>query len=121
MPRNNTPVDLGAAGADLSGKEFCFGKFAGGVPAVCDALGERSEFVIHNEPKAGDQVAGQVEKIVKVKVGAAPVALHAELTPDANGLAITAVATNIVRCIAMKAGAAGEVIEALWVSAYAKA
>lgn len=120
MARNNVPVNVGSAAADLSAKEFAFGKFNGGAPVACSVLGERSHFIISNEPKAGDEVEGQVEKIVKVKVGAAPVALHAELTPDANGLAITAVATNIVRCIAMKAGAAGEVIEALWVDAYIK-
>lgn len=118
--RNNVPVNVGVAAADLRLKEYAFGKFAAGVPAACAVLGERSDFIIANEPNVGDEVEGQLEKIVKVKVGAVAVAIHAELTPDANGLAITAVATNIVRCKALEAGGAGAIIRALWVSAFAK-
>lgn len=118
--RNSTPVTVGTAAADLSAKEFAFGKFNGGNPVACSVLGERADYIIANAPVAGQPVEGFVGEIALVKVGAAPVALHAELTPDANGLAITAVATNIVRAKALEAGAAGQTIRALWVSAYAK-
>lgn len=111
------------ANGDLTGKDAHFGKLAAGQVAVCSVLGERSDFIIGSEPSAAGQatdVYPHEGKIVEIKVGAVAVAANDELTPDANGLAKTAVATNIVRAKALTAGNAGAVIRALWVDAYAK-
>jgi len=111
------------ANADLTGKDAHFGKLTGGKVAVCSVLGERADFVIGSEPSAAGQatdVYPRDGRIVEIKVGAVAVAANDELTPDANGLAITAVATNIVTAKALEAGNAGAVIRALWVAAYAK-
>lgn len=119
MGRNNTPIDL-KAGADLSTKEYCFGKYSSGGVVACSVLGERADLVIGNAPIAGAAVSAQVNKKIRVKVGAVGVADGAELTTNATSLAITAVATNIVFCKALEAGAAGAIIDALVVPAYAK-
>lgn len=110
------------AGSDLSTKEGCFGKQSGGGVIPCSVLGERADCVIGSTGVAGAAIDcyPRAGKKVIVKVGAVAVAQDAELTPDANGLAKTAVSTNIVRCRALYAGGAGEFIEAHWVDAYAK-
>lgn len=110
------------AGADLSAKEGCFGKQSAGKAAVCSVLGERADFVIGNAPAAGEATdcLPRAGKIVPVRVGAVAVAQDDEITTDGNGLAITAVATNIVRGKALAAGGAGETIQMLWVDAYIK-
>lgn len=110
------------AGSDLTGKEGCFGKQSGGGVIPCSVLGERADCVIMSEGATGKavDVAPRAGKKIPVKIGAVAVAQDAELTPDANGLAKTAVSTNIVRAKALFAGAAGEVIEAHWVDAYIK-
>lgn len=118
--RNNHSFN-GRAGADLSAKEYAFGKYAAGGYVACSVLGERADVIIANTPAAaGEVVELNVGMKCKIKVGAAPVVDGAELTPAATGLAITAVATNIVRAKALEAGAAGAIIEALWVDAYIK-
>jgi hypothetical protein len=110
------------AGADLSLKEGSFGKLSGSSIIACSTLGERADVVIGNAPLSGAIVDcfPRAGKKVAIKVGAVAVAAGAELTPDANGLAITAVSTNIVHAKALVAGAAGATIECLWVDAYAK-
>lgn len=112
------------AAADLTGKEYRFGKLSGGKVAVCSVLGERADVVIGGNPPAAADLAvetsTQVGEAVLIKVGAAPVLINAELTTDADALAITAVSTNIVFAKALEAGAAGQIIRALTVSAYAK-
>lgn len=121
MPRNNIPVDLDAA-ADLSTKEGCFAKYTATGINVCTVLGERAHAVILNTPLAavGSAVASQIGAKVRVKVGAVAVAKGAELTTNANALAITAVSTNVVFCLACEAGNAGTTIDALVVAAYIK-
>ena len=110
------------AGSDLTGKEGCFGKQSTGGVIPCATLGERAHCVIGSENTSGKpvDVYPRAGKKVIVKVGAVAVAQDAELTPDANGLAKTAVSTNIVRALALYAGNPGEYIEAHWVDAYAK-
>lgn len=117
---DSTPIGLFAAG-DLSLKQWAFGKIVAGGVAACAVLGERSDGVIGNPAKAaGEPVELYRERVAKVKVGAVAVAKGAELTPDANGLAITAVATNIVRAKANEAAAAGAIVEITFVDAYIK-
>lgn len=108
--------------SDLSTKTGCFGKLVGGKADVCSVLGERADFVITGGASAGaaSDVAPYSGKILEVTVGAVAVAANDELTPDANGLAKTAISTNIVRAKALQAGNPGETIRALWVDAYAK-
>jgi hypothetical protein len=117
--RNTRSYSLDAA-VDLSAKEFAFGKESAGGAAVCTVLGERPDFVIGNAPASGEATDCQEGGILKVKVGAVAVLIDAELTTDANGLAKTAVSTNVVRAKALEAGAAGQVIRAKWVDAYIK-
>lgn len=119
MGRNNLPIDL-KAGADLRTKEYCFGKYAAGGGIACSVLGERADFVIGNAPNTGEALSAQIGGKIRIKIGSAPVADGAELTPQATGLAITAVATNIVFCKALEAGAVGATIDALVVPAYIK-
>lgn len=110
------------ANSDLSAKEGCFGKLVAGKADVCSVLGEQSHFVIEQGGVAGAGVgvAPRAGKKVQIKVGAVAVAANAELTPDANGLAKTAVSTNNVRALALVAGNAGVTIECLWVDQYIK-
>jgi len=110
--------------SDLSTKVGYFGKQINGKADVQASLGARADFVITGSAGVGagfaTDVAPYAGKIVEVTVGAVAVAQDAELTPDGNGLAITAVSTNIVRCKALQAGNPGETIRAHWVDAYAK-
>lgn len=122
VTRDSESYTLPAAG-DLSTKEGCFGKLSAGKVTPCSVLGERAFCVINSAPSVAGEatdVGPRQGKIVRVKIGAVAVAQDAELTPDANGLAKTAVATNIVRALALMAGDAGDTIQALWVDAYAK-
>lgn len=121
MATSNTLYADHTAGADLSTKEYAFGKVAAGGIVACSVAGERADCVIANAPTAGQACSMAMGGTVLVKVGAAPIADGAEITTNASGLAITAVATNIVRAKALEAGAVGATIRALWVDAYAKA
>lgn len=118
--RNNIAVNA-IAREDLRLKQYAFGKQVAGGIDVCDTLGEKSQGVIGNTPNTGGAVEWQQGPHDLVKVGAVAVADGAELTPDANGFARTAVSTNNVTHLASEAGAVGAVIRALRVSAYAKA
>ena len=121
--RNATPVDLAPAAADYSAaaNEGCFLKLAAGA-AKCSVLGERADGILANTPIANAMAAAYTHpgNIARIRVGAVAVAAYAELTPNAAGLAITAVSTNIVTAKALEAGQPGEVIRALLVAAYAK-
>lgn len=120
---DSIPVGLHSSG-DLSGKSWAFGKLGATGVAACSSLGERADGIIGDAAQtkaAGDPVELFVERIAKVTVGAVAVAKGAELTPNATGLAITAVATNIVRAKANEAGQPGATIEVLLVAPYAKA
>jgi hypothetical protein len=100
-----------------------FGKQVAGAVVNCSVLGERADVIIGGAALvAGDMVdvGPRSGKIIEVKVGAVAVLIDAELTPDANGLAKTAVSTNVVRARALQAGAIGATIRALWVDAYIK-
>lgn len=120
--RESDSYTLQNSNSDLSAKNGCFGKLVAGRPDVCSVLGERHDFVITGGgiATAPSDVAPRAGKIVLVVVGAVAVAIGDELTPDANGLAKTAVSTNIVHSKALQAGNPGETIRALWVDAYAK-
>lgn len=122
MSTRNADAFTLPAGADLTGKEYTFGKQSAGAAIPCSVLGERADFIIGNAPTLGGATDCFPDrgKIIPVKVGAVAVAQDAELTPDANGLAKTAVSTNIVRAKALEAGAAGVTIRVQWVDAYAK-
>lgn len=121
---DSDPVSLPAA-ADLTSKYGCFAKLTATGVNVCTVLGERSVGVIGNHykktPVVGDAIDLFTQKrIVKVRSGAA-FAQYAELTPDATARGITAVATNVVRTIALVAAtAADQLVDALIVDAYIK-
>lgn len=120
---DSTPVSM-PCGADLSTKQFFFGKIVLGVVEVCSALGERADGVIgayyKKTPVAGDELDFYMDRKVLVQASAA-IAKGAELTPAATGKAVTAVATNIVKAKALEAAsAADQWIQALIVPAYIK-
>lgn len=119
--RDSDPYTL-LAGADLTGKDGSFGKQSAGKVILCSVLGERADCIIGSEGVAGAAIDcyPRAGKKVIVKIGAVAVAIDAEITTDALGLAKTAVSTNIVRCRALSAGNPGESIEMHWVDAYAK-
>jgi hypothetical protein len=120
--RESDSYTLQNSNSDLTAKNGCFGKLVAGRPDVCGVLGEMSHFVITGGgiATAASDVAPRAGKIVMITVGAVAVAIGVELTPDANGLAKTAVSTNIVHALALQAGNPGETIRALWVDVYAK-
>ena len=109
------------AGASVTDGQF--GKQSAGKIIPCSVLGERADCIIGSTQAT---VGGAVDclprsgRLAYVTVGAVAVAQDAELTPDANGLAKTAISTNIVRAKALVAGGAGATIPVLWVDAYAK-
>lgn len=115
MPHNAEVIDGIAHEALVKGK---FVKLVAGGYDLCDTPGETADGIAFSDAAAGEAVGIQVGQIVMVKVGAAPVLDAAALTPDANGLAITATAGDIVRCKARMAGAAGAWVEAQWFDAY---
>lgn len=121
---DSTPISLPAAG-DLSAKKFFFGKHTANGIDACSVLGERADGVIGAHQKqsgivAGDAVDFYVDRRVLVQSSAA-FAKNAELTPAADGKAVAAVATNIVRAKALEAAtAADQWVEALIVDAYIK-
>ncbi len=94
-------------------------KAAGGV-TLCTVLGERADGVAFSDAIVNQAVGIQVGQKIIVKVGVVAIADATEVTTNALGLAITAVATNIVRCKSVEAGAAGGYMECLWVDAYVK-
>lgn len=120
MSTHNSKIIDGVAGAAILKGQFVKYEAGGWVP--CDTLGERSHAVAFSDAAAaGDAVAIQVGGLVKYKVGAVATGDGDELTTDANGLGITAVATNIVKLLAKGDGAIGAYAEAYWVDAYAAA
>lgn len=78
--------------SDLSAKTGYFGKEINGKADVQAALGAHADFIISGGQAAGlaSDLVPYYGRIVEVTVGAVAVAQDAELTPDANGLAITA-------------------------------
>ncbi|MDQ3070091.1 MAG: hypothetical protein M3R55_10230 [Acidobacteriota bacterium] len=94
-------------------------KAAGGV-TLANTLGERTDGVAFSDAIVNQAVGVQIGQKIIVKVGVAAIADAAEVTTNALGLAITAVATNVVRCKSVEAGAAGGYMECLWVDAYVK-
>jgi hypothetical protein len=126
MATHNSDSFTLPAGADLTTKYLAFGKTAVVNSALtvvaCSVLGERADCVIFDAVAAGIAVNCMPDRgrLVSIRVGAVAVAAGDELTPDANGLAKTAVSTNIVRAKAVEAGAAGAQIRILWVDSYAK-
>lgn len=120
---DSTPVSIKSA-ADLSTKQYFFGKVGANGVDVCSVLGERADGVIgayyKKVPAAGDPIDFYMDRVVLVQSSAA-IAAGAELTPAATGKAVTAVATNVVRAKAIDAAtAADQWIRALIVPTYVK-
>jgi len=111
------------AGADLSAEQYTFVKRGSGdVVVQCDA-GEAAIGVLWNDPASGRAATVIVGGEPMVYAGAA-VAVGAEVTPDAEGRAVTATSTDEVVGIARSAaGAADELVtvEFLSTAQYTKA
>lgn len=97
------------AGADLSASQYRFVKVTGGQ--TCGAVAAATDHpigVLQNKPDAAGRAAAiMVEGISKAKAGAA-IAAGANLTIDAVGRVVTAVATNRIYAIALQAAGAAD-------------
>ncbi len=112
---NDTPTIVGKATAAINGGAFLAAKFdANGGIVLAGAGNNALGLLLPTTPDAvaaGEDVTVQVKDIGLWKVGAA-VAFGDELTPDANGKAITAAVGNFITAIALeKATAADQIIK----------
>lgn len=112
---NDSPVITGKATAAINNGAFLAVKFDGNGGIVLAGAGENAlGLLIATTPEkveAGEDVTVQIKDIGLWKTGGA-VAAGAELTPDANGAAVTAAAGKYVTAIALEAAtAAGQVIK----------
>lgn len=108
---DSTPVTRIAA-ADLSAKQWCFGKETSTGVNVCSVAGERAMGVIGNPAKVGEGVDLYVDRLSKVLAGGT-FNKGDELTTDANGAAVAAVSGNFINAIAGDAGVAGKLCQIL--------
>ena len=101
------------ASGDLSAEQFTFMTAAGGEATQAGA-GVHVIGVLQNDPAAqGREAAIMADGVSKVVAGAA-VAVNANVTPDANGEAVTAGMGDVVAGVALQAaGAQGEIIAVL--------
>lgn len=99
------------AGADMSAHLYKIAKYDGAGNIVLATAGTGIGVITEVAP-LGKPVTVQYGGQVKVKVGAAPIAVGAYITADSNGLAVTGTsgAAGILG-YAMSAGAAGAIIE----------
>lgn len=109
---DSSPVNITGAAADLSAKQYRFGKLTSSGPNVCSVAGERADFIIGNRPTSGKAVDAWVERAPMVELGGT-VTLGDQLTTDANGKAVTASAGQYVNAIASESGVSGDVIGCL--------
>lgn len=112
---NDSPTIVGKSTGAIANGAFLAAKFDGTGGIVLAGAGENAlGLLIATTPEAvaaGEDATVQIKDIGLWKVGAA-VAAGAELTADANGAAVTAVAGNYVTAIALEAAAApGTVIK----------
>lgn len=112
---NDSPVITGKATAAINDGAFLAAKFDtnGGI-VLADEGDNALGLLIATTPEkvaAGEDVTIQIKDIGLWKTGGA-VAAGAELTPDANGAAVTATEGKYVTAIALEAAtAAGQVIK----------
>lgn len=109
---DSTPVTRIAA-ADLSAKQWCFGKETSTGVNVCSVAGERAMGVIGNPAKIGEGVDLYLDRLAKVLTGGT-FAKGVELTTDANGAAVAANSGDFINAIAGEASTgAGQLVQIL--------
>jgi hypothetical protein len=105
------------AGADLSADQFKFVQVASDEQVdVVSSAGGDAIGVLQNDPAAAGRAATVCYAGVTKVIAGATVAAGAKIQSDASGLAITAASGDAVLGVALKGGAANEVIEVLLVS-----
>jgi hypothetical protein len=105
------------AGADLSADQFKFVQVASDEQVdVVSSAGGDAIGVLQNDPAAAGRAAAVCYAGVTKVIAGATVAAGAKVQSDASGLAITAATGDAVLGVALKGGAANEVIEVLLVS-----
>lgn len=109
---DSKPVNLTGAAADLSAKQYYWGKLTSSGPNVCTVAGERADFVIGNKPTSGNAVDGWVERVPNVKLGGT-VTKGDDVTTDATGLTVAATSGQYVNGRALESGVSGDVIAVL--------
>lgn len=99
------------ASADLSTKQYFFGKVVSGSQVTtASVVGELVAGVIYNAPASGEPVVLLTSGVAMVQAGAAVIAGEAVMA-DANGAAIQATTGKYARGIALSdAAGAGEII-----------
>ncbi len=112
---NDSPVITGKATAAIENGAFLAAKFDANGGIVLAGAGENAlGLLIATTPEnvaAGEDVTVQIKDIGLWVTGDA-ISAGAELTPDANGAAVTAAVGNYVTAIALEAAAAaGQVIK----------
>ena len=112
---NDSPVITGKAAAAIENGAFLAAKFDENGNIVLAGAGDNAlGLLIATTPEnvaAGEDVTVQIKDIGLWRTGGA-VAAGAELTPDANGAAVTAEEGEYVAAIALEAAtAAGQVIK----------
>ena len=103
------------AGADLSApaKLYTIGKLnASGGLISASVAGETVVGVLQGTGKVGDPIKVGVAGVSKVKAGAA-ITAGARVSTDANGAAITAIATHKILGFALATAAPGDIIPVL--------
>lgn len=105
------------AGADLSADQFKFVQVAADEQVdVVSSAGGDAIGVLQNDPAAAGRAATVCYAGVTKVIAGATVAAGAKIQSDASGQAITAATGDAVLGVALKGGAANEVIEVLLVS-----
>lgn len=106
------------AAADLSASQYqvCIINTSGQA-ALAGANSGLVDGILHNLPKAGEMARLILKQgvVVKAKLGTGGATLGAHLTTDATGkLVVATTGQNIVAKAHRIAGAAGDVIDVLW-------
>lgn len=109
-------VGLLTASADLSAQQYKFVKVSGNLTVtVCAAATDKPIGVLQNKPISGGIADVMVTGVTKMALGATVVAGD-DLTSDATGRAITAVAAagaNRIMGVALQGGTVGQLVEVL--------
>lgn len=104
------------AAADLSANQYQFASVNTSLEAALTAAGALPDGLLHNLPKAGEmaRLVHLRGVVVKAKVGAGGVTAGAVVCVGAAGIVVSATSGHIRIGKALKAGAAGDIIEMLY-------
>lgn len=103
-----------AASADLTAKQYCFGKLATASTATYCGSAEQAYGIIQNDPYTGEIVNLAMIGISNLKLGSGGATLGSKLTPDSAGAGVMVTADDVTYgAVALEAGNEGEYIKVL--------